>query len=136
MVVGYDLDGVLFRSPEGVDRKDYRPIRMAEYYRLQVPTGFMPEGDDFVLITARRNRYRKPTLETLKAFGIVPDDFDDENRLFMHPPGGSKSRDTCIAHKADSIEKAGVVVFYEDDEKIASALNTIEGVEVRLVKLQ
>jgi hypothetical protein len=123
--IGFDLDGVLFRSPPGVERKDYRPIYMADYYRLQVPTGLKPSDltDDFFLVTARRNRYRKPTLETLKKFGIVDDDFDDEARLLMLPRGGSKNNQMCIDHKVSAVNDNDILMFYEDDERIARALH-------------
>jgi hypothetical protein len=137
MAVGFDLDGVLFMAPEGVERKDYRPLRMGEYYRLLHPTGLFPEqiasGDEWYLITARRNRYRKPTLETLKKYGIVPEDWDDEKYLIMMPAGGSKNKQRCIDHKVEAINAHDIKTFYEDDGDIVQGIMEYTDCEVHMV---
>ena len=112
-LIGSDLDGVI--ATNHLNKADYRPYRLYQYYSKCVPTHFRDMYFD-VIITGRRIHFKKITSQWLTDNGIA------YGTLVMFPNKVKKSNKTLAEFKARHIIKLGVIQFYEDDENIARQL--------------
>lgn len=113
---GVDLDGVLCLN--FLDRKLYRPHKMNEFYSQGQYTGFASDLP-IVIITARKERYRKTTEEWLRKNDIC------YSGLIMLPKGVKKNRETCLAHKAKFINELQLDIYFEDSPLMISGLKKL-----------
>ena len=114
-IVGSDLDGVI--ATNHLNKADYRPYRLNQYYSKCVPTHFRDMYFD-VIITGRRIHFKKITSQWLTDNGIA------YGTLVMFPNKVKKSNKTLAEFKAKYINEIDVTQFYEDDEKISRQLET------------
>jgi len=112
-LVGSDLDGIL--TVNQLNRADYRPFKMHEYYAQCVSAPLCRTNLD-VIITGRRIHYKKVTKKWLAANGVKYD------KLVMFPNKIRKNNRSLAEYKAKVINALGIGVFYEDDEKIVKYL--------------
>lgn len=135
-IVAYDLDGVICPMPKReikyneqhkVERDEYNRLKIEHFLNakvLRIPVG------DWIIISGRREKFRKETEEWLK-----------NNKLY--PKGiylmvGSLTFDNIIKHKIKLLKEHEVERFYEDDPKlireIRKAIPNLEIVSVPRTK--
>lgn len=130
-LIGYDLDGTLCPSgpkrekpyfkQTGPERRAYQN-KQREHY-CTAPLILEPQTP-FVIVTGRKKIFRPETEAWVQRHGLEPEG------LYMLE--GARTRQNMIAHKLAWCKKLSVARYYEDDEKIASALSEY-GVIVVLV---
>jgi len=111
--IGTDLDGVL--ATNDLNRADYRPLKMREYYSKCKPTKLSKIPVD-VIITGRKKCYSKVTIGWLYLNSYLP------KKLVMFPVGMKKNNETLCKYKCHCINKLGLHKYYEDDKRIADYL--------------
>ena len=111
--VGSDLNGVI--AINTLDKTDFRPYRLHQYYSKCIPTHYRDFSFD-VIITGRRIHFKKLTIQWLADNGIT------YKTLIMFPNKIKKSNKTLAEFKAKYINELGITQFYEDDENIAKQL--------------
>lgn len=112
-MIGSDMDGVIAKSI--LNRADYRPFRLHQFYAQCVPGPCWRAYLD-VIITGRRIHYQKVTKKWLAENGVKYD------KLVMFPNKIKKNNRSLAEYKAKVINALGIGVFYEDDEKIVKYL--------------
>ena len=115
-LVSVDLDGVLCLNY--LNRKLYRPNRMHEFYSLGLYSGFA-KGIPVFIITARKERYRKCTMEWLADNHVL------YSGLFMLQSKVEKNKENCLAHKAKFINGLGIDLYFEDSEAMIKGLRKL-----------
>jgi len=128
MIIGFDLDGVLcekqniykpksWRYMNGEERRQYQ-ARRAQHIRTAKPSvinaPLFKECIDPVIITGRKLKDKPGTEEWVNRYT------DKEPTIYYLE--GEKTRQNMIKHKAATINKLGVEVYYEDDIKIIRGL--------------
>ena len=117
---GYDLDGVLCVMPKrpkpmmkqtGAQRKSYDFNKLKWF--SETPCLWKPEKECYV-ITGRREKNRIPTEAWLQKHKIP------YKELIMME--GSLTFDNILNHKVKSIKKVGIERYFEDDDKLATAI--------------
>jgi len=111
--VGSDLDGVI--AINTLDKTDYRPYKLHQYYSKCIPTQYRNMLFD-VIITGRRIHFKKLTIQWLANNRIT------YKTLIMFPNKIKKSNKSLAEFKAKHINELGITQFYEDDENIAKQL--------------
>ena len=125
--VGSDLDGVI--AINTLDKTDYLPYRLHQYYSKCVPTHYRDFSFD-VIITGRRIHFKKLTIQWLANNRIT------YKTLIMFPNKIKKSNKTLAEFKAKYINALGITQFYEDDENIAEQLKIYcRHTEINLVEI-
>ena len=111
--IGSDLDGVI--AYNSLNKAEYRPFRLHEYYSKAKPTKFSKMQIDFI-ITGRKQHFRKSTQNWLKLHSVK------YQQLIMFPNKTKKNNQTLAEYKSRAINKLGITKYYEDDECIAEYL--------------
>jgi len=121
-LVGYDLDGTICQRGEmsksffhctGEERRAFYKAREDHYRTTEVIR--TPQEAHWVVITSRKNKYRKLTLDWLSEKNLKP-----QQVYFME--GYARVRREMIEYKSKWINELGLCKYYEDDPKIVSAL--------------
>lgn len=121
-LVGYDLDGTICQRGEmsksffhcnGSERKAFYKGREHHYRTTEVIR--TPSEKQWVIITSRKNKYRKITLDWLVEKNLKP-----KQVYFME--GYARVRREMIEYKSKFINDLELCKYYEDDPKIVSAL--------------
>ena len=112
--IGADLDGVI--AINHLNKADYRPYRLHEYYKKAIATKLHLRVQPDVIITGRRVHFKKLTIQWLVDNGI------NFNTLIMFPNKVKKSNKTLGEFKAKCINELGLDKYYEDDERIVEQL--------------
>jgi hypothetical protein len=119
-MIGYDLDGVIsekyeidksFWDCDGKERKAFIFIKKFHYNNANV---IIRPSEEFIIVTARTEKYRSITLNWLQKNNISPKDI-----FFMKD---KRNKRNIINYKMDKIKELGVTTFYEDDETICKLL--------------
>ena len=113
MLIGTDLDGVI--AYNSLNKADYRPFKLYEYYSKAIPTKLSKMPVDFI-VTGRKQHFRKVTQEWLKLYGVK------YQQLLMFPNKTKKNNQTLAEYKSRAINELGITKYYEDDERIAEYL--------------
>ena len=113
MLIGSDLDGVLACNP--LNKADYRPFRLHEYYSACKPTKLSKMRIE-VIITGRKRYFKKVTQNWLESFGV------DYERLIMFPNKIKKTNQSLAGFKAKEINELGIDVYIDDDKRIVDYL--------------
>ena len=111
--IASDLDGVLARNH--LDKADYRPFRLHEYYSCCQPTKLSKIPID-IIITGRKEHFRKVTQNWLEYYGV------DYEQLIMFPNKTKKTNRSLAEYKARVINELEITKYYEDDRRIAEYL--------------
>lgn len=124
-LAGYDLDGVLIAKPPsrekpffrqtGEERLDYQKRRRE--FSLKAELKREPEDKPYVIITARPQWLQKETYAWIEKVGLKP-----KAVVFIDRP---RTRRNIIAFKEKVIRRLEITTFYEDDKKIARALQKL-----------
>ena len=123
-----DLDGVIAQNP--LDKKDYRPFKLHEYYSKAIPTVVYSKLPINLIITGRRIHYKKVTIEWLVHNRI------ECKKLIMFPNKIKKTNKTLAEYKAKHINELGITKYYEDDKRIVEQLKVLcPNAEIELVKM-
>jgi len=124
-IIATDIDGVLCWNKHDV--KDYRPWRLHQWYSLCEPTERCGKYYDYI-ITGRRIHYEKLTKRWLEENNV------QYGELVMFPNKEKKTNRSLAKYKADTINKLGIDIFYEDDERIYGFLvDACENTDVHLI---
>jgi uncharacterized HAD superfamily protein len=111
--IGTDIDGVIAYNP--LNKADYRPFRLHEYYSKAKPTKYSKMPVNYV-ISGRKQHFRKVTQEWLSSNEIK------YKELIMFPNKVKKNNQTLAEYKSRAINELGITKYYEDDERIAEYL--------------
>lgn len=111
--IGSDLDGVI--ASNTLNRADYRPFRLHEYYSNAKPTKYSELSFD-AIITGRKIHFWKITTEWLKSNNIL------YKELIMFPNKVKANNRLHAEYKAKKINELGLTKYYEDDKRIAEYL--------------
>ena len=100
-----DIDGVL--CTYDVNRADYRPFKLHEYFRLAKPTARCKIPVD-LLLTGRKRNYWKTTMNWLKTNRV------NYKILVMFPLKTPKNKETFDEYKTTVVNLLGIKIYYED----------------------
>jgi len=113
MIIASDLDGVIAINKE--DKSLYRPFKLHQYYCKCTATT-LSRGHFNIIITGRRIHYFNVTKLWLHKNNVSHD------ALIMFPNKIKKNNRSLAEFKASEINRWGVDVYFEDDERIADFL--------------
>jgi hypothetical protein len=111
--IGSDIDGVL--AYHGVNKDEYKPFRLHEYYSKAKPTKLSKMPID-VIITGRKIYFKKLTQRWLELHGV------NYKELIMFPNKTKKTNQSLAEYKSRVINELGITKYYEDDVSIANYL--------------
>ena len=112
-MIGSDLDGVIAHNI--LNKADYRPFRLHQYYAQCLPGPLCRMNLD-VILTGRRIHYQKVTQKWLAENEVK------YGKLVMYPNKIKKNNVSLAEFKAKAINELGVRKYYEDDRRIANYL--------------
>jgi hypothetical protein len=115
---------ITFKDMSPENRRDLNYVKRKFYgewaKKREVPFNVA----EAIIITSRREKYKAETLNWLKNNGVEYKE--------IHFMTVARTFASIVAYKTEKIKELGVTVYYEDDKKIARALERkCEGVEIR-----
>lgn len=116
-VIGSDLDGVIAIGT--IDRQACVPFKLHKYYRSCEYSGFLKDVEDLIIISGRKEHFRKVTEEWLKKNSV------SFMSLHMLPNGQFKTREYITQFKAKVINENNLMLYYEDDKLMAEELTRL-----------
>jgi len=114
--IGTDLDGVI--ACNSLNVVDYRPFKLHEYYSHCKPTKLSKMPID-VIVTGRKLHFRKLTERWLRLHGV------NYKELIMFPNKIKKTNESLAKYKAETINRLGIEVYFEDDQRIGEQMKKI-----------
>jgi len=112
--IGSDLDNTFVKYD--VDKKDYRPFKLHQYFRKAIPNDQLKDIPVDVFITGRKYCYRKTTINSLLRLGVYP------RYIVFFPVGFKKTNESLCRYKEEAINLLQLETYYEDDKNIQNYL--------------